>query len=147
MIRERPTSRNSRVYHGLGGTPTYSTWYMMINRCTDQKNVVWEFYGGRGISVCDEWASIDAFVRDMGLRPDGMTLDRVDPNGNYEKSNCRWATVVEQNRNRTNNVLSREKVEAIRRAIASGLSQSQAGIKFGVSQSSVSRAVRGITWY
>ena len=86
---------------------TRSTYYAMVSRCTNEKNVSFHRYGGRGISVCARWLeSLDNFIEDMGLRPDGMTIDRIDSDGNYEPSNCRWATMKAQSRNKsTNHVL------------------------------------------
>lgn len=82
--------------------PTYNSWYAMIQRCTNPKNKRWNKYGGRGITVCSRWkTSFINFLKDMGERPDGRTLDRVNVNGNYKPSNCRWATLLEQRHNRT----------------------------------------------
>lgn len=73
----------------------------MIKRCTNPLDSHYKYYGGRGISVCKEWReSFDAFISDMGYRPEGHQLDRINNDGNYEPSNCRWATKLEQARNR-----------------------------------------------
>ncbi len=74
----------------------YLVWGSMIQRCTNQKRDSWKFYGGRGVKVCERWRTFANFAEDMFPRPPGTTLDRIDPNGNYEKSNCRWATPKEQ---------------------------------------------------
>ena len=79
----------------------YRSWQAMIARCNDPRQRSYKNYGGRGIKVCDRWLhSFVNFREDMGLRPQGMTLDRVNSNGNYEPGNCRWATWTEQRLNR-----------------------------------------------
>lgn len=83
---------------------TYSTYHNMLSRCNEPSHKSYPSYGGRSITVCPDWVeSFAKFMADMGERPLGKTLDRIDPNGNYEVGNCRWATDKEQHRNKTNN--------------------------------------------
>lgn len=101
----RERQRRAVTGHGGTGTPEHSTWASMIQRCTNPRAPGFKNYGGRGIRVCDRWAdSFEAFRDDMGARPDGMSLDRIDVNGNYEPGNCRWATQKEQMQNTRCNV-------------------------------------------
>lgn len=87
--------------HGMTNTRTFKSWHSMIDRCTNPNNPSFDKYGGRGISICKGWReSFESFLADMGERPDGKSLDRVDVNGNYEPSNCRWATALEQSINK-----------------------------------------------
>lgn len=78
---------------------TYITWVNMHQRCTNPKRRGFKDYGGRGITVCERWQKFENFLADMGERPPGLSIDRVNNDGNYEPGNCRWATRVEQNRN------------------------------------------------
>lgn len=98
--------KNPNYRHGhrkINGkpSPTYNTWYGMKQRCSNPKNKCYKYYGARGISVCSRWLnSFENFLEDMGERPEGLTLDRIDNNGNYEPDNCRWATAIEQEANK-----------------------------------------------
>lgn len=98
LNREKMAER--RLKHGHWGSSEYWTWALAKNRCTNSKNKQYRNYGGRGIQMSTDWLnSFAAFLHDMGNRPDGYQLDRIDNDGNYCKENCRWATPTQQMRN------------------------------------------------
>ena len=99
-------SYETRKLHGMTKTKTFKSWESMKQRCLNTNAPDYPSYGGRGISICRSWViSFNNFLEDMGERPENMTLDRKNVNGNYEPINCRWATRSEQQRNKTNSLL------------------------------------------
>lgn len=93
--------RASNLKHGLSQTPTYASWQSMLGRCYDPRNASFAAYGGCGVTVCERWKDFLLFLADMGPRPDGKTLDRIENSIGYEPSNCRWSTLIEQQANRS----------------------------------------------
>jgi hypothetical protein len=96
--------RTPNKKHGLHDIKEYSVWKGMKRRCYNPNEKCFPYYGGRGITVCDEWKnSFEAFYKDMGERPENTSLDRINTDGDYEPGNCRWTTLTEQSRNKRNN--------------------------------------------
>jgi len=87
--------------HGMRYSKEYISWAGMKRRCYNPRRDGYEYYGGRGIAVCSQWRySFNQFYADMGPRPEGTSLDRIDNDGNYEPNNCQWATASMQSKNR-----------------------------------------------
>lgn len=115
--------------HGQKNTATYRSWTAMRNRCNNPRNVAYANYGGRGICIDPRWDSFELFLNDMGERPDGYSIDRIDNNGNYCPENCRWANFVAQSRNRrTNTTLMFE---------GESMTMAEASERFGISSDSI----------
>ncbi len=92
--------RQNHTTHGQHHTAGYQTWADMKRRCFNPEYPEWGYYGGRGITVCVRWLKFENFLADMGPKPDGLSIDRIDNDGDYEPSNCKWSTPKEQANNR-----------------------------------------------
>lgn len=141
--------RNSIVseaatHHGMSFTPEHNAWLAAKGRCCNENNPAFAQYGGRGITICEEWLSdFEAFYKHIGPRPPGCSLDRIDNDGNYEPGNVRWATREEQAQNRRSNCLSPADVVIIRQSTKTDRALAK---DYNVSQCAIQGARRGFTW-
>ena len=101
-LEKRAGGNNRR--HGQSKTRTHNIWCGMRQRCENPTSEYFAHYGGRGIAVCEEWHVFEQFLADMGYCPTGMSIDRIDNDGDYRPGNCRWASQTEQVRNRRNTI-------------------------------------------
>jgi len=141
----------SRIRHGhckgRQRTPTNSAWIALRQRCNNPKNTAYKNYGGRGIKVCKRWEKFENFLADMGEMPEGLTIERIDNDGNYCPENCKWATYTEQTRNNRNTKLNPLKVQVIKKLLQeSCLTQQSIGDIFGVTDSTISTINTGQKW-
>ena len=134
-----PKGNNFNLTHGCNRpgkrTKSYRTWAHILGRCNNPTDRDYHNYGGRGIKVCERWMKFENFLADMGEPESGLTLDRYpDNNGNYEPSNCRWATQEEQKRNTRRNIL------------VNGLCLKDYCAKRGLNYEMTRRAIRSGKW-
>lgn len=137
---------NPKHGHGSrkGRTPTNNSYWSMRHRCLNPNHEAYYRYGGAGISICDRWLGDDGFINflaDMGERPKGLTLDRIDNSKGYSPENCRWATLKEQNDNRKSNKLTDKQIRIIRWAYHFGTKQKDLIKIFNISQSHINNIV------
>ena len=146
---KRMGEKNLKHGHSTGykQTKTYVSWVDAKKRCYNHANKRYADYGGRGVTMCDEWRhDFRAFLRDMGECPEGMTIERKNTDGNYEPGNCVWATRKVQARNRRATVLTMEDAQSIRQRRASGEGTNALANAFGTSRANIWMVVTGKTW-
>lgn len=97
--------KTAQTTHGMTHTPTWRSWMGMKARCDNPNAEGYHNWGGRGITYCERWEEFENFFDDMGEKPDGKSIDRIDNDGNYYKENCKWATRKEQQNNMRSNVI------------------------------------------
>ena len=143
-------STNPKYKHGGTGSRLFNIWRMIKTRCTNPNFKKYNLYGGRGITICDEWLEFIPF-RDWSLNNgygEGLEIDRENTNGNYEPSNCRWTTSEENQRNRRNNKIENiEQANEIRWLYNTGdHTQQQLAKKYNTDQTNISYIINNKIW-
>jgi hypothetical protein len=146
-IIPEPKSNFTRYKHGLSRTTAYSRWAGMMSRCYKETDLEYKNYGGRGIRVCEDWHNVQIFYNWFSENYlEGMTIDRINTDGNYEESNCRFISCKEQSRNRRNNTFSMEKANSIREMYKTIKSQREISKITGVHYKYVNLILKNKRW-
>ena len=140
--------------HGFHNHPSYSSWWHMIDRCMNLLSKNYKNWGGRGITVCERWKDINNFISDMGEKPFGFSIERIDVNGNYTPENCIWIENKLQSRNRRCLVLNKQDADNIRSecrrrttsGYSSGLTREQLAKKYKCSIATIKKVLDGGYW-
>lgn len=135
---QRETAASIKKKHGKSNTREHNIWQLMLQRCKNPSASHYERYGGRGITVCDEWASFENFLADMGPCPRGFSIDRVDNEKGYSKDNCRWATRNDQMRNTSRTILLTLELEGVTQTLC----LKDWSAKFGIPYPTVRKRIR-----
>lgn len=150
FMKHGDASWGRQIKHGKWKSRVYNIWRSMLKRCYNQNHKSYIRYGARGISVCNEWQeSFIAFYRDMGDPPSPVhQIDRIDNEGHYELSNCRWSTPAENAKHKSHrgNKLTMEKANEIRRLKKEGVGTTVIARRFGIATNTVLVIMRGETW-
>jgi len=150
---KRAKNRKGKLHpaykHGKNckNSKTYRSWFNMKQRCINPNTFYFKNYGGRGIMICERWMVFENFLADMGECPKGMSIDRINNDGHYEPSNCKWSTRKEQARNSKQAKLNKDEVEKIRILLTTtNLLQRQIAKMFNVKQATISQIKREKIW-
>lgn len=148
-LKRCPRADNHLIHghtRGRSYSPTYQSWQAMLARCRYVRRDLQGKYVNRGISVHGRWLSFVNFAEDMGERPDGTTLDRIDNDRGYEPGNCKWSTPIQQARNRRNSKLTFESAFDIAKRMLAGDSPAMIAREYGISESLPREIHKGRTW-